>query len=103
MIAKEIEVSKKEFMHASAIKSQADLKRNELLRRVEEEKELINTLRDIVKKLNKEITNTTSDKDRLRQEFLKQEKMKEQLQDKIVKTYNESQLFYKRAHKNIYS
>jgi hypothetical protein len=37
----------------------------------------VNTLRDIVKKLNKEITNTNTDKDRLRAEVIKADRIRE--------------------------
>jgi hypothetical protein len=44
------------------------------MKRLGEEKELISTLREIVKKLNKEISNTNSDKDRIRADYIKSEK-----------------------------
>ena len=52
-------------------------RRGDLTRKLNEEKELISTLRELVKKYNKEITNTNAEKDRLRVEYLKSEKMKE--------------------------
>jgi hypothetical protein len=66
------------------------MRSNELSYRLQEEKQLVMTLKDIVKKLNKEITNTNSEKDRLRDEFIKSEKTKEQLKDKIIKLSKET-------------
>lgn len=48
-----------------------------MAKRLNEERELISTLREIVKKLNKEISSTNSDKDKIRNEYIKSEKMKD--------------------------
>ena len=47
--------------------------------------------------MNLEITATNSDKDKIRSEYMKTEKLKEQTIDKLQKVHEESQLFYKRA------
>mmetsp|Transcript_27701 Transcript_27701/g.20805 ORF Transcript_27701/g.20805 Transcript_27701/m.20805 type:complete len:111 (-) Transcript_27701:78-410(-) len=77
LLDKELEQTKKEMTMALMIKDQAERRRMELARRLREEKELIATLRELVKKYNKEITNTNSDKDVLRGEVLKTEKLKQ--------------------------
>lgn len=55
---KEHEMCRKEYVAANILKNQAELRRNEITKRLNEEAELIVQLKEIVKKLNKEITNT---------------------------------------------
>eukprot|EP00347_Sterkiella_histriomuscorum_P013172 403365732 len=101
LMGKELENCRKEFMTANILKQQADFRKNELAKRLNEEKDLIIQLKNIVKRLNKEITNTNNDKDRIRSELIITDKTKSQLRDKIIKLRQESQLFYKRAQRNI--
>ncbi|CDW82981.1 UNKNOWN [Stylonychia lemnae] len=103
LMNKELEVCRKEFLTANIMKQQADIRKNELQSRISEERQLVHQLKEIVKRLNKEITNCQSDKDRIRNETMVSEKMKQQLRDKIFKLKQESQLFYKRAQRNIFT
>lgn len=68
-----------------------------------EEKHLVATLKDIVRKLNKEITSTGNEKDKLRIEYLKSEKLKQQVKDRRDKLVAENYKFFQSAHSNMYS
>ena len=89
-MAKELEVCKKEFNQASFAKQQADIRRNELQNRVMEESQLINTLKEIVKKLNKEITSCQIEKVKLKIECVKSDKLKQQVLDRLQSNVSES-------------
>ncbi len=55
-----------------------------------EESQLINTLKEIVKKLNKEITSCQIEKDKLKIECVKSDKLKQQVLDRLRSNVSES-------------
>lgn len=57
-MSKEHQMCRKEYVAATILKNQAELRKAEINKRLNEEADLIIQLKDIVKKLNKEITNT---------------------------------------------
>lgn len=77
LLQKEIETCRKEVVTASVIKHHADSRKNEIVKRLNEEKQLVNTLKEIVKKMNLEISATNSEKDKIRNEYIKSEKLKD--------------------------
>jgi len=55
---KESEVSRKEYLSYQVLKFQAEIRRSEAERRLNEESGLIKTLKKIVRRLNKKIADT---------------------------------------------
>ena len=59
-------INRKELLSAKVLIYQATMKQKEGLRRVSEEKNLIMTLKSIIKKMNKKISHTAQEREELR-------------------------------------
>ena len=68
---KEQEVNKKELLTVKVLKYQAGIRYKEGERRLKEERGLVGTLREIVKKMNKKIAETAQEREEIREQVLR--------------------------------
>lgn len=101
LIKTEIKELQKEITQNALLKQRYDRNKIELLKYAVEEKSKIVTLKQIIKKLNLELTNTNADKEKIKFDFIMTEKQKSQVLEKLLKVNATGHEFFARAQSNI--